>query len=69
MTKKEYSVLIDGYTRIIKHNKQYIPIELCQIVFFYVNNNIFDFFIIFEKGTFGETNELLCFNIEKKKNQ
>ena len=66
LSSEEKSLLIDGYTRKIKNDKQYIPIELCNIIIVYFSNR-FNFFIVFEKnGIRGKTNELLCFNIENK---
>ena len=68
LTKTELSLLADGYTRKTKHDKQYIAIELCNIIILY-SHDVFHFFIIFEKlenGNHCQTNELLCFNMEKK---
>ena len=59
LTKEEKALLIDGYTRKIKNDNDYIPIELCNIIIVYFTH-WFNFFIVFEKGNVvGKTNELI----------
>jgi len=69
LTKTKLFILIDGYCRRMRYQKNYISLDLCDIIVQFYNTIYFDIFIIFEKGSekwIQTTNELLCFNIENK---
>src|SRR2546426_228761 len=67
LSKMKYLVLIDGYCRKKRHYKNYIPLELCRLVFLYVKH-VSQFFIIMQEKTiqYDQKNELLCFDIYTK---
>src|ERR1700759_1032573 len=64
--KNNFLIFIDGYCRKQTYRQSYITIDLCHLIMEYFID-ILDFFIVFENGVSGKTNELLYFNFENSK--
>ena len=65
LSENQKLLLVDGYSRKYKHNHQYIPIELCNIIILHFAI-LFDFFIVFEKYWNDFFNEMVCYDMKSK---
>src|SRR5437762_12736615 len=67
LSKKQKLFLIDGYSKKLKYNKQYIPIELCNIIIeYFYNIKHFDFISVFEIRNNNHVNQSFSYDIKSK---